>query len=277
MRSPAPRVVIGLLLVVAIVGCAAVFGLSARPWSVLAVLAAGTAAGAINAIVGSGSLITFPTLLAVGLPPITANVSNNIGLVPGGVTGVLGYRAELKGQRGRLARLAPASVLGALVGGLLLLTLPEQAFTVVVAVLIGVSCVLVLTQPLISRRLASRPRRAHGGPWLWLGVFAGGVYGGYFGAAQGVLLVGLLGIFLDEDLQRVNAAKNLLTMLVNATAAVLYICVAKVDWWAVLLVALGSMVGGLLGARVGRRLPPVILRAVIVCVGVAAVIKLVGG
>src|SRR5207248_937280 len=134
------------------------------------VFAAGLAAGSINTIVGSGSLITFPTLLAVGLPPITANVSNNVGLVPGGVTGVLGYRAELAGQRGRLARLVPASVLGALVGGILLLTLPERAFTVVVAALIGLSCVLLLTQPLISRRLTCRPRRPHGGPWLWLGV-----------------------------------------------------------------------------------------------------------
>ncbi|MFL6053145.1 MAG: sulfite exporter TauE/SafE family protein [Actinoallomurus sp.] len=277
MRSPDRRAMIGLGLVVLGVGCAAVFGLSARPWATLAVFAAGLAAGTINTIVGSGSLITFPTLLAVGLPPITANVSNNVGLVPGGVTGVLGYRAELAGQRGRLARLVPASVLGALVGGILLLTLPERAFTVVVAALIGLSCVLVLTQPLISRRLTGRPRRPHGGPWLWLGVFAGGVYGGYFGAAQGVLLVGLLGIFLDEDLQRVNAAKNLLTMLVNATAAVLYVAVAKVDWWAALLVALGSMLGGLLGARLGRRLPPAILRGVIICVGVVAVVKLLAG
>ena len=277
MRSPDRRAVTGLAVLVSGAGCAAIFGLSARPWAMVAVLAAGVAAGAINAIVGSGSLITFPTLLAVGLPPITANVSNNIGLVPGGITGVLGYRAELVGQRGRLARLVPASMLGSLIGGVLLLTLPEQAFTVVVAVLIGMSCVLVLTQPLINRRLAARPRRAHGGPWLWLGVFAGGVYGGYFGAAQGVLLVGLLGIFLDEDLQRAVAAKNVLTLLVNATAAVLYVLVAKVDWWAVLLVALGSMVGGLLGARLGRRLPPSILRGVIVCVGVAAVVKLVSG
>ncbi|WP_345441030.1 sulfite exporter TauE/SafE family protein [Actinoallomurus vinaceus] len=243
----------------------------------VAVLAAGIVAGAINAIVGSGSLITFPTLLAVGLPPITANVSNNIGLVPGGVTGVLGYQAELSGQRGRLARLVPASVAGSLIGGLLLLNLPERAFTTVVAVLIGLSCVLVLTQPVISRRLAARPRKAHGGPWLWLGVFAAGVYGGYFGAAQGVLLVGLFGVFLDEDLQRVVAAKNVLTLLVNATAAVLYVLVAKVDWWAVALVALGSMAGGFLGARVGRRLPSPVLRGVIVCVGVAAVVKLLSG
>lgn len=277
MRSPVRRALVGVGLVVLVAGCGAVFMMSSRPWAMVAVLAAGIAAGTINAIVGSGSLITFPTLLAVGLPPITANVSNNIGLVPGGVTGVLGYRAELEGQRGRLARLAPASVLGSLLGGLLLLNLPEQAFTTVVTVLIGLSCVMVLIQPRLSRWLSDRPRRAHGGPWLLLGVFAAGVYGGYFGAAQGVLLVGLLGIFLDEHLQRVNAAKNALTLLVNATAAVLYILVAKVDWRAVALVALGSMVGGYLGARLGRRLPAPILRGVIVCVGVVAIVKLVSG
>ncbi|NUO98256.1 MAG: sulfite exporter TauE/SafE family protein [Nonomuraea sp.] len=247
------------------------------PWEMAAVLAAGIGAGAINAVVGSGSLITFPTLLAVGLPPITANVSNNIGLVPGGVTGVLGYRAELKGQRARLLRLASASALGSLIGGLLLLNLPERTFTAVVTVLIGLSCVLVLTQPKISRLLADRPRHAYGGPWLWLGVLAAGAYGGYFGAAQGVLLIGLLGIFLDEELQRVNAAKNVLSLVVNSTAAILYTLVADVDWWAVLLVALGSTIGGFLGARVGRRLPAPVLRGVIVCIGVAAIVKLLAG
>ncbi|MFI6928653.1 sulfite exporter TauE/SafE family protein [Nonomuraea spiralis] len=244
------------------------------PWETAAVLAAGIAAGGINAVVGSGSLITFPTLLAVGLPPVTANVSNNIGLVPGGVTGVIGYRAELRGQRGRLLRLASASALGSLIGGLLLLNLPERTFTGVVTVLIGLSCVLVVAQPRISRLLASRPRTAHGGPWLWLGVLAAGAYGGYFGAAQGVLLIGLLGIFLDEELQRVNAAKNVLSLVVNFTAAVLYTLVADVDWWAVLLVALGSTIGGFLGARVGRKLPAPVLRGAVVCIGVAAIVKL---
>ncbi|GGT32375.1 sulfite exporter TauE/SafE family protein [Nonomuraea spiralis] len=244
------------------------------PWETAAVLAAGIAAGGINAVVGSGSLITFPTLLAVGLPPVTANVSNNIGLVPGGVTGVIGYRAELSGQRGRLLRLASASALGSLIGGLLLLNLPERTFTGVVTVLIGLSCVLVVAQPRISRLLASRPRTAHGGPWLWLGVLAAGAYGGYFGAAQGVLLIGLLGIFLDEELQRVNAAKNVLSLVVNFTAAVLYTLVADVDWWAVLLVALGSTIGGFLGARVGRKLPAPVLRGAVVCIGVAAIVKL---
>ena len=244
------------------------------PWEMVAVLTAGVAGGAINTVVGSGSLITFPTLLAVGLPPITANVSNNIGLVPGGLTGVMGYRNELKGQRERLLRLAPASLAGALAGGLLLLNLPERTFTTVVTVLIALSCTLVVIQPRLNRLLADRPRHAHGGPWLWLGTLASGAYGGYFGAGQGILLIGLMGILIDEDLQRINAAKNVLVVLVNGAAAILYALVADVDWLAVLLVALGSMAGGFLGARLGRKLPAPVLRGVIVCIGVVAIIKL---
>jgi uncharacterized membrane protein YfcA len=244
------------------------------PLDAAAVFAAGMGAGAINAVVGSGSLITFPTLLAVGIPPIVANVSNNVGLVPGGVTGVLGYRAELKGQRSRLIRLSLASVLGSLAGGILLLTLPEAAFPVIVTVLIAVACVLVLLQPTLSRWLIGRRVHPHGGPWLWFGILLAGVYGGYFGAAQGIVLIGLLGIFLDDHLQRINAAKNLLSLLVNTTAAVLFILVADVNWIVVVLVAVGSAVGGFMGARVGRRLPPALLRGFIVCVGIAAIVKL---
>ncbi|MDH2426746.1 sulfite exporter TauE/SafE family protein [Sphaerisporangium sp. TRM90804] len=249
------------------------------PWEVVAILAAGAAAGAINAVVGSGSLITFPTLLALGYPPIVANVSNNVGLVAGGVAGVLGYRAELRGQRARLVRLGVASVVGSLAGGLLLLSLPAEAFSVIVPVLIALACVLVIVQPRLNGWLSRRgqaPRR-HGGPWLWAGVLGAGAYGGYFGAAQGVVLIGLLGTFLDDGMQRVNAAKNMLSLLVNTTAAVLFCFIAPVDWWAVLLISLGSTLGGFLGAKVGRRLPARVLRAVIVCVGVVAIVKLVYG
>ncbi|WP_326633797.1 sulfite exporter TauE/SafE family protein [Nonomuraea fuscirosea] len=247
------------------------------PWEMVAVLVAGLAGGAINTVVGSGSLITFPTLLAVGLPPITANVSNNIGLVPGGLSGVIGYRTELKGQRDRLLRLAPASLAGALTGGLLLLNLPEATFTVIITVLIALSCTLVVIQPRLNRLLAARPRRAHGGPWLWLGALGAGAYGGYFGAGQGILLIGFMGILIDEELQRVNAAKNVLVVVVNGAAAILYALVADVDWLAVLLVALGSTAGGFLGARLGRRLPASVLRAAIVVIGVVAIAKLLLG
>jgi uncharacterized membrane protein YfcA len=245
------------------------------PLHALAAFAAGAAAGCINVIVGSGSLITFPVLLALGYPPVVANVSNTVGLVPGSASGAYGYRRELNGQQRRLALLGAASVLGALIGGLLLLVLPASAFEVIVPVLIALACVLVIAQPKLSSWLGGRQRHAHGGPWLWIGVLASGVYGGYFGAAQGVILLALLGIFLDEDLQRVNAVKNVLAGTVNAAAALLFIAIANVDWWLALPIAVGSMLGGLLGASIGRRLPPIALRVVIVLVGVAAIIKLV--
>jgi uncharacterized membrane protein YfcA len=246
-----------------------------------AVFGAGVAAGGINTIVGSGSLITFPTLVALGYPPVVANVSNNIGLVPGSASGAYGYRAELKGQRERLLRLGSASLLGALAGGALLLGLPASAFKVIVPVLIVIALVLVVVQPRLQAWLLARREHhhPHGGPWLWTGVLAAGVYGGYFGAAQGIVLIALLGIALDDDLQRINAAKNVLSGIVNASAAVLFIGLSivsdtKIDWPVVLLIAVGSAVGGQLGAKVGRRIPPMVLRGVIVVVGVVAIVNL---
>ncbi|MEU5877236.1 sulfite exporter TauE/SafE family protein [Spirillospora sp. NPDC047279] len=247
----------------------------------VAIFAAGIAAGGINTIVGSGSLITFPTLVALGYPPVVANVSNNIGLVPGSITGAYGYRKELKGQRERLLRLGSASFLGAIVGGLLLLGLPEEAFKVIVPALIGVALVLVVVQPRLQAWLLARRENHHpnGGPWLWVGVLAAGMYGGYFGAAQGIVLIALLGIALDDDLQRVNAAKNVLSGVVNGSAALLFITMSiisdtRIDWPAVLLIAAGATVGGVLGAKVGRRIPPMVLRGVIVVVGVVAIVNL---
>lgn len=244
----------------------------------LAVLAAGVGAGTINTIVGSGTLITFPVLLAVGYPPVLANVSNTVGLTPGSISGAHGYRAELAGQRRRLVGLGIVSVLGGLTGGLLLLVLPAEAFRAIVPVLIGLACVLVVIQPWLSRQLA-RPHdpAAHGGLPLHIGVFGSGVYGGYFGAAQGVLLIALLGIFLDEHLQRINAAKNVLAALVNATAALLFVLVADVAWQAAALIAVGSVLGGQLGARIGRRVPAPALRGLIVLVGLVAIVKIVAG
>ena len=247
-----------------------------------AVLLAGIAAGTINTVVGSGTLITFPTLLATGIPPVTANVSNNIGLVPGSLSGAIGYRRELVGQRSRLLRLASASLLGGAAGAVLLLVLPDAAFDNVVPVLIGLGCLLVAFQPLISRKVAATATArseppAHGAAWVWVLVLLSGVYGGYFGAAQGVLLMAIMGIGIQESLQRLNAVKNVLAGLVNAVAAVVFIAVAHVDWAAAGLVALGSVVGGQIGATVGRRLPPSVLRVVIVLVGSVAVTVFVLG
>jgi uncharacterized protein len=246
------------------------------PGEALAILAAGCGAGAINAVVGSGSLITFPTLLAFGFPPVVANVSNNVGLVPGNVSSGFGYRRELEGQRGRLLRLGVAAAAGSVAGAAALLSLPASAFRLIVPVLVLIACVLVLVQPRLSAWISARrdDETARLSPVLAAGIFLSGAYGGYFGAAQGVLVIGLLGTFLDETLQRVNGAKNVLVTIVNGTAAVVFVAFAHVSWVAVALVAAGSTVGGLIGARYGRRLPPAALRLFVVVIGLISAIKL---
>jgi uncharacterized protein len=248
------------------------------PLHALAIFGAGVAAGTINTVVGSGTLITFPVLLGFGYAPVTANVSNTIGLVPGSVTGAIGYRRELRGQGRRTIPLAAASAAGGIVGATLLLTLPASAFKEIVPVFIAIALALILLQPRLSRALSHlrRPAHARAGPVATLGVFASGVYGGYFGAAQGILLLSILGLALDDDLQRINALKVVLAGLVNAVAAVVFALVAHVAWGAALLIAIGSTIGGVIGARAGRRLPAAALRAVIVVVGVVAIVRLVG-
>lgn len=241
----------------------------------LAVFAAGIGAGTINTLVGSGTLISFPTLLAVGYPPVLANVSNTVGLVPGSLAGAWGYRRELAGQRSRLLRLGAASLLGGIVGALLLLRLPAEAFNAVVPVLIALGCVLVVAQPWISRYVHppdSAP--AHGSWVVWVLVFATGIYGGYFGAAQGVLLIAVMGIGMAESLQRINAAKNVLAALVNAIAGLVFITVSDVAWAAAGLVAAGAVVGGVLGSTVGRKLPSPLLRGFVALVGVITIVQL---
>jgi uncharacterized protein len=241
----------------------------------LAVLAAGVAAGTINVVVGSGTLITFPILLAIGFPPVTANVSNTIGLVPGSFSGVVGYRRELASQSHRLLQLSTASVAGGILGAIALLELPASAFEAIVPVFILIALVLIIIQPRLAKRLATRrPGHARPGPVTTGLVFGTGIYGGYFGAAQGILLLGILGATLPEDLQHVNAVKNLLAMLVNLVSGIIFAFVAQVDWQAAGLIAAGSIVGGALGARYGRRLPPQALRALIVVVGTVAIVSL---
>ena len=253
------------------------------PLEAVAIGLAGLAAGTINTVVGSGTLITFPTLLAFGVPPVTANVSNTIGLVPGSVSGVVGYRRELEGQGARSVRIGLASLVGGLVGAVLLLVLPKEAFSAIVPALVGVGILLVIFQPRISRWVAARHDAAGAAPrnpvtgawWVRPGVLVAGVYGGYFGAAQGVLLMGILGVGIPEDLQRLNALKNVLAAIVNGVAAVLFIAVADVAWAPALILAVGAAAGGQIGAKVGRRLSPALLRGVIVVVGVAAIVQIV--
>ncbi len=246
-----------------------------------AVFAAGTGAGAINTVVGSGTLITFPVLLATGLPPVTATVSNGLGLVPGSISGAIGYRKELTGQRRRILKLCSAALIGGLTGATLLLALPSTAFETIVPVLVGLALVLVLLQPRISRAVRERRERAggpvhqDGGPLLFIGLTLASVYGGYFAAAQGIIYMSLMGMLLDEPLQRLNAAKNVYVAVVNSVAAVFFLFAAHFDWTAVALIAVGSALGGQIGAAVGRRFSPKVLRALIVTVGTVAIVQLV--
>ena len=243
----------------------------------VAIFAAGGAAGTINTIVGSGTLITFPVLLAFGYAPVTANVSNTIGLVPGSVSGAHGYRVELAGHGRKALGLGIPCVAGGITGAVLLLTLPASAFKAIVPGFIAAALVLVVAQPWLTRRLAGRhehPLNARGA--LPLSLFTVGVYGGYFGAAQGILILGLLGLTRPDPLQRINAIKNVLAGLTNAVAGLVFLIAASHVSWAVAgLIAVGSAIGAQLGARVGRRLPAPALRALIVAVGIAAILKLV--
>jgi hypothetical protein len=243
---------------------------------IVAIACAGLAAGAINTLVGSGTLITFPVLLAFGYAPVTANVSNTIGLVLGNVSGAVGYRRELAGQRARVVRLGAMSLLGGITGAVLLLVLPASAFKAIVPAFIAIALVLTLLQPRLALWLGKRDidLERRGAVLVPLAVYLTGVYGGYFGAAQGILLLGILGVALAQDLHRTNALKNVLVGLVNGVAAVYFAFVAHVDWGPAAIIACTSIFGAQLGARYGRRLPPDALRGVIVVVGVFAIVRL---
>lgn len=247
------------------------------PLHALAIFGAGIVAGTINTVVGSGTLFTFPVLLAFGYPPVTANVSNTIGLVPGSVAGAVGYRRELSGQRRRAIPLLIASMLGGVTGAILLLSLPASAFKAIVPAFIAIALVLIIFQKRLTRELEKhRPRaRERAGPVATAAVFGSGVYGGYFGAAQGILLLSILGLAIEDDLQRLNALKVVLAGLVNLVAGVIFMFAAHVAWLPALLIAVGSILGGIIGARGGRRLPDPALRALIVVVGIVAIVRLI--
>ena len=245
-------------------------------WEVGIIALAGVWAGMINTVVGSGTLVTFPVLVALGYPPVTATTSNAIGLISGSITGAVGYRKELAGHGPRVVRYGIASFLGAIVGAVLLLSLPHDAFETIVPVLVGLAVLLVAVQPVLARRLRNREQRDRtSSPLLYFLIFLVGVYGGYFTAAQGIMLVGVMGLLVADPLQRLNAFKNTLASVVNLVAGVIYAVVAPVDWTVVGIIAASSIVGGLLGAKVGRRLQPALLRSVIIVIGIAAVFLLV--
>lgn len=249
---------------------------------IVVITLAGMAAGCINTIVGSGTLVTFPTLLAFGFPAVTANISNTVGLVAGGVSGAWGYRSEMEGAAPLLRRLSLMSFVGAIVGAVLLVVLPASAFDAIVPLLILIGVLLVVFGPRLQRMAsAHHDEGVHRTRWALLqpGVFLCGVYGGYFGAAQGVILMGLMGVLLAEPMQKLNGIKNVLALIVNLTAAITFLIVSwdKVNWAAAALIAVGSLIGGVIGARVGKRLPPNGLRAFIVIIGVIAIVRLLFG
>ncbi|HET7389122.1 MAG TPA: sulfite exporter TauE/SafE family protein [Nocardioidaceae bacterium] len=247
-------------------------------WQSLFLLVAGVVAGALNAMVGSGSLVTFPTLLALGYPPVAANVTNKIGIVPGAISGALAYRRELRAHTGLLVKLMPASLVGGFLGALILFALPASTFEAVVPGLILFACALVLVQPAVRRLTGwsssaldrGRSRLAA----LIALAFVAGIYGGYFGAAQGVVLIAVLTLLFDGSMQTSNAVKNALAATANTAAAVVFIVAGGISWLPVVILAVGSSVGGQIGGRLGKRLPPLVYRIVIVCVGLAAVAKL---
>lgn len=268
-------------------------------WQVALILVAGVWAGLINTIVGSGTLVTFPVLVTMGVPPVTASMSNAMGLIAGNLTGAWSYRSELGGVKHTLKKLIPCSLVGGVIGAALLLTLPEEVFGVAAPILIVVALLFVIFQPrlqaLVRRRKAQQEDAARADPELetsggkvdpdrskqplalyFLVLFAG-VYGGYFVAAQGVLLMGILGVFLMASMQAANAVKNVLVAAVNIVAALSYIVLAfdRINWWVVLFIALSSTLGSWLGAKIGKRLSPIALRTVIVILGVVALTNMV--
>ncbi|MFJ4207705.1 sulfite exporter TauE/SafE family protein [Paenarthrobacter sp. NPDC089675] len=240
---------------------------------------AGLWAGTINAVVGSGTLVTFPVLIALGVVPVVASMSNAMGLVAGTAAGAWGYRRELAGRGRQLLKLMPASLLGGITGAWLLLHLPEKVFGYVAPVLLVAALLMVLFQPKLQAWIRNREQnpehalkdKSHGILLVVL-IYLAGVYGGYFVAAQGILLVGILGVFMSGTMQNANAMKNILTLTVNMVAAVSYLIFAfdRINWLVVLLIAVSSTIGGLVGSKVGRKLSPKVLRSVIFTLGIVA-------
>jgi uncharacterized membrane protein YfcA len=237
----------------------------------LVVAAAALVAGAVNAVAGGGTLLSFPALLLLGFPALTANVTSTIGLLSGFAGGSVAYRAELSGQRDRVRFLGAISVAGAVVGAILLTRTPNSVFAAVVPWLILVACALLLLQPVVTARVTARrpEREQHRSPVLAVAQFFGGVYGAFFGAGMSVMMLAVLGLFIRDDLQRINALKGVLSLIVNVVAAVYFAFFGPVSWIAVVVMLPMSAAGGFIGVSLARRLSPVVLRTAVVVLGVA--------
>jgi uncharacterized membrane protein YfcA len=239
------------------------------------VAGAGVLAGAINAVAGGGTLVAFPALLAVGVGPLTANITCSVGLITGYAGGSVAYRRELAGQRDRFRALAPVAVVGGVVGAALLLVTPATTFRAVVPYLVLISALLLGLQPLLSRALGTEPHGGHDVHWgARIGVGIAAVYGSYFGAGLGVLLLAVLGILVADGLQRLNALKGVLSLLINVVGVAVFVVSARVDWGYALVLGVSALVGGTLGVSVARRLSPTVMRAAVVLLGVAVGIGL---
>lgn len=248
----------------------------------LSVIAAGLGAGVLNTVVGSGTLLTFPVLVAIGVPPVHANIANNIGLAPGSISGAIGYRSELSGPGSRVIVCCAAAAAGGGAGACLLLFLPARVFEAVVPVLILMAVLLLAIQPVVSkwtRRDRPTPRRKRPAQEtaLILSVFLASLYGGYFGAAQGVILIAVMSLLLAQRLQAINAVKNVLQGVDNAVSALFLIFASHVDWLIVALLAVGSVAGAQAGALIGKRVPDLWFRVIIVAIGLAGLVVFVRG
>ena len=245
------------------------------PLQLAFLITAGLIAGAVNAVAGGGSLLVFPALLAVGFPPLAANVTNSVAQWPGYIGGVLGFRSEYPGQRGRLVRFSVIAVLGGIVGSVLLLTTPSEAFDTVVPVLVFGASVLLAFQPLITKRLKRREDGGRTGDpaWLYVALFLATVYGGYFGGALGVILVGVLGLGLGR-LKLANAMKSAISLVTASVTVVVFGIWGPVEWAYVAVCAPAALLGGFLGAKIATRIPSTPLRALIVVFGIAVSIYL---
>ncbi|MCU1589247.1 MAG: hypothetical protein JWP11_503 [Frankiales bacterium] len=238
------------------------------PADLLLVGGAGLLGGAINAVAGGGTLVAFPALLAVGVGPVTANITCSVGLLSGYAGGSVAYRRELEGQRGRLLALLPFAVLGGIIGAVLLLVTPATTFRAVVPYLVLASCGLLAVQPRLARALRDGPRGRADVHWgARLGVGLSAVYGSYFGAGLGVLLLAVLGVLVADGLQRLNALKGLLSLFINVVGGLVFVLSARVDWGYALALAVGAYLGGTLGVSVARRLPPQVMRAAVIALG----------
>lgn len=238
-------------------------------------VAAGLGAGIINGAAGGGTLVSFPALLAVGYPALVANVTSTVGIWTGYVGGSAGFRAELADQRGRLARLTPTIVAGALLGGILLLTTPTRDFRRVAPYLLLLACGLFAVQPLLGRYLRRRGSAAHANAVIMhAGSFLGAVYGSYFGAGLGVLLLAVLGTTVAEPLVKVNGLRSVMALVINTVAVVVFLVHAHIAWAAAALMASSALVGGYLGSRWSRRIPTRALRTFVIVVGLASAVDL---